>query len=61
MGVDAAFMPLELTAALASGTEPGGSFLKPDSGHTGTTSIMVRTCRTWWNAMKPQIQCILTQ
>ena len=33
----------------------------PDSGHTGTISIMVRMRRTTWNAMKPRIQCVLTQ
>jgi hypothetical protein len=34
---------------------------KPDSGHTDTTSITIRLRRTNWNAMKPRIQCVLTQ
>jgi hypothetical protein len=34
---------------------------KPDSGHTGTASITIRVCRASWNAMKPRIQCVLTQ
>jgi len=34
---------------------------KPDSGHTGTTSITVRVRQASWNAMKPRIQCVLTQ
>ena len=32
----------------------------PDSGPAGTISITVPMCRTRWNGMKPQIQCVLT-
>jgi hypothetical protein len=32
-----------------------------NSGHTGTISTTVRVRRTSWNAMKPRIQCVLTQ
>ena len=32
-----------------------------DSDHTGTISITVRVRRASWNAMKPRIQCVLTQ
>ena len=34
---------------------------KPDSGHTGIISITLRARRASRNAMKPQIQCVLTQ
>jgi hypothetical protein len=34
---------------------------KPDSGHTGTISITVQVRQASWNAMKPRIQCVLTQ
>jgi hypothetical protein len=34
---------------------------KPDSGHTGTISITIRVRRVSMNAMKPRIQCVLTQ
>jgi hypothetical protein len=34
---------------------------KPDAGHTGTISITIRARRASWNAMKPRIQCVLTQ
>ena len=51
----------EAHCRLASGPGPGGSFPKPDSGHTGTISITIRTYRTRWNAMKPRIQCVLTK
>jgi len=34
---------------------------KPDAGHTGTISITIRMRRASWNAMKPRIQCVLTQ
>jgi len=34
---------------------------KPDSGHTGTISITDRVRRASWNAVKPRIQCVLTQ
>jgi hypothetical protein len=40
---------------------PGGTFQKPDSGHAGTISIAVRVRCAKWNAMKPRIQCALTQ
>ena len=33
---------------------------KPDSGHTGTISIMLRVCRASLNAMNLWIQCALT-
>jgi hypothetical protein len=36
-------------------------FPKPDLGHAGTISITVRVRRASWNAMKPRIQCVLTQ
>ncbi len=36
-------------------------FGKPDSGHAGTISITARVRRAQWNAMKPGIQCVLTQ
>ena len=29
---------------------------KPDSGHTGTTSITVRVRQASWNAMKPPLR-----
>src|SRR5262249_8138820 len=45
----------------AGGPGPGGSLPKTDSGHIGTISITVRACRARRNAMKPQIQCALTQ
>jgi hypothetical protein len=32
---------------------------KPDSGHTGLTSIRIRMRRASWNAMKPRVQCVL--
>jgi hypothetical protein len=35
--------------------------LKPDSGHVATISITVWVRRASWNAMKPRIQCVLTQ
>ena len=34
---------------------------EPDSGHIGTISITARVCQTRRNAMKPRIQCVLTQ
>jgi hypothetical protein len=34
---------------------------KPDSDHIGTVSLTVRVRRAWRNAMKPRIQCVLTQ
>ena len=34
---------------------------KPDSSHTGTASSTIRVRRARWNAMKPRIQCVLTQ
>jgi hypothetical protein len=37
------------------------TFPESDSGHTGTTSIALRVLRASWNAMKPRIQCVLTQ
>jgi hypothetical protein len=39
----------------------GGSFPEPDSGHAGTISTTVEVRRTSRNAMKPRIQCVLTQ
>jgi hypothetical protein len=33
---------------------------KPNSGHIGTISIMLRACRASLNAMNPWIQCVLT-
>ena len=33
---------------------------KPDSGHTGTVSLMVRVRRARWKAMKPRIHGVLT-
>ena len=54
-------MNVERNAASASGPQPDGTFPKPDSGPTGTISLTVRMRRTSWNAMKPGIQCVLTQ
>jgi hypothetical protein len=34
---------------------------KPDSCHTDTISTTLRARRASWNAMKPRIQCVLTQ
>ena len=34
---------------------------KPDSGHTGTTSITLRVRQANLNVMKLRIQCVLTQ
>jgi hypothetical protein len=34
---------------------------KPDSGHTGSISRTVQVRGASWNAMKPRIQCVLTQ
>ena len=34
---------------------------KADSGPTGTISLMDRVRRAHWKAMKPGIQCALTQ
>ena len=34
---------------------------KPDAGHTGTISIIIRVRRASMNVMKPRIQCVLTQ
>jgi hypothetical protein len=34
---------------------------KPDSGHIGTVSLTDRVRRASRNAMKPRIQCVLTQ
>ena len=34
---------------------------KPDSGHVSTISITTAVRRAIWNAMKPRIQCVLTQ
>ena len=34
---------------------------KPDSAHAGTISLTIRVRQARWNAMKPRIQCALTQ
>jgi hypothetical protein len=60
MGVDAAFVPLELTA-LSQWAGTGRLVPETDSGHVGTISITVRACSTQWNAMKPRIHRVLTQ
>src|SRR6185369_631985 len=38
----------------------GGASRQPDSGHAGTISITADMRRASWNAMKSQIQCVLT-
>jgi hypothetical protein len=57
---DAASILLERNAA-GQWAATGSSFAKPDSGHIGTISITFRVRRAGWNAMKPGIQCVLTQ
>ena len=42
-------------------TRLSSTFPKPDLGHADTISITVRVRRASWNAMKPRIQCVLTQ
>ena len=42
----------------AGGAAPSS---KPDSGHANTISITDGAHRSSWNAMKPRIQCLLTQ
>jgi len=46
---------------LAGGLRPGGTSLKPDSGHVGTINLTARMRWTSQNAMKPRIQCVPTQ
>jgi hypothetical protein len=58
---DAAFMLLELNAVWLMGRGRAAPPRKSDSGHTGTISLTVRMRRTSQNAMKPRIQCVLTQ
>ncbi len=43
------------------GRDRAAASRKLDSGRTGTVSITVRVRRAQWNAMKPGIQCVLTQ
>src|SRR6476661_4618194 len=58
--VDAAFMQVERNTAFASRRRRAARARKPDSGHTGTVSLMVRARRARWNAMKPRIHGVLT-
>ena len=54
-------LPKRNAVELASGPRPGGTSRKPHSGHTGTISITARARSANRNAMKPRIQCVLTQ
>jgi hypothetical protein len=54
-------MQLQPNAFQLVGRGPAAHLGKPDSGHTGTISLMIRVRRASWNAMKPRIQCVLTQ
>jgi hypothetical protein len=51
---------MQLQRKAANGAA-GPHFPKPDSRHVGTICITLRVRRTSRNAMKPRIQCVLTQ
>jgi hypothetical protein len=54
-------MALGLNAVRLVGRGRAARPRKPDSGHTGTTSIMARMRQASWNVMKPRIQGVLAQ
>jgi hypothetical protein len=54
-------MQLQHTAVQLMGDGRAARSRKPDSGHVGTISITIRACRTRRDAMKPLIECVLTQ